>query len=68
MKIKRFLRALYVGLYWSCFISLIILLLMGKSTILGNIALVLYGVNIIISIARIIRYNVLLDTDIYMSV
>jgi len=66
MKIKRFLRAFFAGVYWGWFIVLIILLFMGKTTVLGNIALILYGVNIFLNIVRIIRYNVLLGEYRYL--
>ena len=66
MKIKRFLRAFFAGVYWGWFIVLIILLFMGKTTVLGNIALILYGVNIFLDIASIIRYNALLHKYRYL--
>lgn len=54
MKLKKILRIVGVFLYWFILGNLILLCVLGKNTIIINIALVFYGINILVYIIKYI--------------
>lgn len=54
MKLKKMLRIVWIFLYWFILGHLISLCVLGKNTIIVNIALIVYGINILVHIIKYI--------------